>query len=523
MLEFVKSAIFRIKKWASTFYGSWLILFLFLFVSFFFGKNLIGNEFVQILGAKAFLDPGSYSNSWFFSTVSKKYIPFYILILPALNFLPLFAVSLLGRALILLFASFSIASIGKKLGLNAISLTLTIALFLWLFKINGSNKNIFIGFNSEMVAYALVLFCAYLLLAKKYIWAAFIAGLSVTMNVATGLWASIAFLLYCIVIYKELGWKFISKILLLWCIGAGYGLYVLILPLLNTATVAIPLNLYKVLESRIESQKLSNLVFPNAMKKLMFVLPFILAVLVHFKRNLSDKVSRSIATLIICFMVPLIMGLLINSFIQQPLLASSEAINVGTLFVILFGLLLIVTTFFRSFSFPAYQWSWFLMFIMVFFVSINNFAEKLHLRLNYPVGIENTGKMLDYKMNYHKTCEWLDSNIDDKAILLTPPITSISLSTLLWSKFSLVAHVDLVPDSKERRLEWYNRLIDFNGGYKINPNALNYLMSAYFSLSQMKCRNLAEKYKANYMISIPRSDLNFHVLYQNEHWAIYEL
>jgi hypothetical protein len=515
----IRSVFLRLNN---SVYFIWISIFLLAALNYVLDSNLTGNELTKLVGAKVWADPSYLKGDWYFSELNTSQIPFFVLIFPLVKYLSLLWVSIIGRIMVILLLTFPLAKISKRIGLKAITATIAIGIFIWLHQCLFVNEWIFGEFENKVIAYALVFFGIEFLLSKKYLWFAFVMGLAMSMHILVGGWAFLI-VLTCLIFSGDIGiskteWL---KMLFIWGVGASFSLYVVAESLLEVASSFShdPNWIYVMIRN-------PRHIYPPYFirwSKTLYFLPFIFWSLFNIKKLFPGRKDLSfMANMTLWSMLFFVFGVLVSYFPFGVSYLKYDPFRIGSIYILLFGLLLSTSVFLKYISFPFLKWSLAILYCFIFVIVGMNFSDDLKTRLTAPVGFFDL-RIPPEHIAYYDACQWIKHNVDLKEIILAPPSFFL---TSLWTEHPIVVNFKQIPQSKERIHEWYIRLRDFNGGEDIKGrswSASRKILQNYVNLSTDEYLDLTKKYKSSYILTMPNISHPFHVLFKNRYWVVYEV
>jgi hypothetical protein len=511
----------------------WGLLFLLFAGLFVASGNLSDNELDKLVVAKVWAEPGFIKGDWFFGKTNLIELPFYILFYPLNKIFSLLYVSIIGRLLGYLLLSFGLSRLARRFGFGAISMVFCIGVFLFLGQSLWVGEWLLGGVENKVFSYGLVLIALDLAASKKYKTSSFLLGLSATMHILVGLWATIfiwvGFLCAKIMPRK----KVVFSSAFVW-VMSGFYVFYLIFDFLREVSVKSIFNpdwIYVVFRNP------HHLLAKSFMKPdlLMLLVPVLLLGFFRLADSLKNRDDiLFIRKVVLVSLGVFILGLILSFFEFSYSFLKLFPMRVGSVFFILFGCMFLYRLVLdelqkvvedkpcsRFFQKKLMVVSYFFVFILYFFVSIN-FIKGVLLIRGYPEGVGAVLPSVE-KIEYFKACDWVGLNTGLDELIIAPPGMA---ETYLWAKRPLVANFKYVPKSKGRLVEWYQRLIDLNGGNQIEHigwEASNEITINYLGLVSEKYSEIATKYNAKYMITLNRDDLPYNKIYKNSLWAVYLL
>ena len=132
---------------------------------------------------------------------------------------------------------------------------------------------------------------------------------------------------------------------------------------------------------------------------------------------------------------------------------------------------------------------------------------------------------LDFKRDWINVQIWAKENTSTETVFITPPYLE---GFRIHSQRGIVAEVkDGAPGiyAIKFAIKWWHRMNDL--GYKnLSITVLDFApecKQGYNALSEIQLVSLGEKYKVSYVVVEKPRELNFKLVYQNEHFKVYSI
>lgn len=484
-------------------------------------KNLVSLGEVQtLLYAKQLASSDFLPGDWYLNRQQLVRVPFQVLVYPLVALFPLPVVSVLARLLGYFCVTAAFGLIAHRLRLNAAYAFIALGFFLWLDQsLVPGEEWILKRIESKVFAYGFVLFALRALLGRKLWLAGALAGLATTMHILVGLWSTVA--LGLTVLWLRLAdWRQGAAAIGCWLLTASYALYCVYAKLgeppgpegFDAAFIwsefRNPHHLY-----------LSYWGFD--LDTVLFLgLVAILWVAPRFAPNREEYaiVSRfALATL-----VPFLGGLLVMATPIAPEVLRYMPFRVADALVPLLGLLVAVPVVLRWI--PRPQARTLVAAGLVAFCAweaLQGLERGLEQQGRHPRG-GHWENRTDTRALY-EICDWVRENTPRGSLILTSP--RVDVLTYLCERPVVVTFRD-VPSGAADLAEWYERLVDLNGGEE--PEERGYAARSevdrnFRGLSASEYLTLGRKYGGRYLLVEDREPLDLERLYEAGDWELYSL
>lgn len=119
-----------------------------------------------------------------------------------------------------------------------------------------------------------------------------------------------------------------------------------------------------------------------------------------------------------------------------------------------------------------------------------------------------------------RVCQWIRANGPVDAVYITPPGNN-GFSSL--SERSTIVDFKNNPDGGRKMAEWFERLKDLSGGRLPKGRGFenrDLLNEAYDRLTAEQLRTISRKYRAGFAVVSSKNDLPFEVLYRNQRYQV---
>ncbi len=498
-----------------------LALFILVSANFVIHRNMTKNEIGHLLDAKELADPGFMPGDWYLNIPASHRLPFQMLMYPLSRNFSFITMSIVGRFFGFLFVCIGLGLLAKRMGLNVITASAAMGLFLVFDQsLPPGGEWIFRSIESKVIAYGLLFFALNALLNKKIAQAAFFSGLATTVHVLVGGWGSIALWL-TILTERTATRRDLFTGILIWCVGGAGGIYFALSALLESSP-DLPFNIEQIYVYFRNPHHLD----PSRWKLHLDAF-FLSATMIWFLAR-SGKFyplkteQRLIARFALWTIPPYLLGILIFPFSFAPKFLQYYPFRVGSTIVLLFGLMIAVAVISNHiFRTPAWQWLFAIVAIFFFWGGASGFVKDISELREFPEGALRGGKNKTHAL--YEACHWIRDNTEPGALLLASPRDE---AIIYLSRRPVVAWFKHLPTAKANIAEWYQRLIDFNGGsrpQKTGFRASREIEENFYRLSETGYRYMAKKYGAKYLLINNRDDLDFPKLFSNKRYAIFKI
>ena len=154
-------------------------------------------------------------------------------------------------------------------------------------------------------------------------------------------------------------------------------------------------------------------------------------------------------------------------------------------------------------------------------LAVPTFGARLSNFLEFPAGATIGGPA--QTRPFHDVTAWLRERSPRDAMLIAPPGL---LEVAVLSERSMPVSFKGVPAGKAGLLEWYRRLVDFNGG--VEPEARGFdaareIDARFAALPVEAYLELADAYDGDLLLIPNRDDVDLPILYRNAGWTVYAL
>lgn len=498
-----------------------LCLFLLVSANFVIHRNMTKNEIGHLLDAKQLANPEFMPGDWYLNIPASHRLPFQTLMYPLSRNFSFMTMSIAGRFFGFLFVCIGLALIAKRIGLNAITASAAMGLFLTFGQsLPPGGEWIFRSIESKVIAYGLLFFALNALLNKKIAQAAFFSGLATTMHVLVGGWGSVALWL-TILTQRTASRRELLTGILVWCVAGAGGIYFALASLLESAP-DLPFNIEQIYVYFRNPHHLD----PSHWKLHLddfFITATMLWFLARSRKFFPLNTEQQlIARFALWTIPPYLLGILIFPFSFAPKFLQYYPFRVGSTIVLLFGLLIAVTVISNYiFRKPALQWLFAIVAVFFFWSGAGGFVKDIGELREFPEGALRGGKNKTRAL--YEACHWIRDNTEPGALLLATPRDE---SIIYLSCRPVVAWFKHLPTPKAEIAEWYQRLIDFNGGSqptKTGFRASREIEENFYRLSETGYRYMAKKYGAQYLLVNNRDDLTFPKLFSNKRYAVFKI
>jgi hypothetical protein len=518
-------------------YGTGIQVFVvmaFLSLKFLLEDNMgMINEVDVLPLAKQFADPTWISGDWYLNQPPSYRLLFETLfgrLIVAWGFL---ATSCIGRLICYGLVASGIVFIGRRLGLTLPLLLLAIGLFIYTNRNQGAAASEWLlgGLEAKSIAYGLVLLAIALMLIGRYRTLAFMLGLATSFHVLVGGWTFIVMLGWL-----ALKWK--TRLESIRHLGLFLGIYLAasvfaIKPVLKQLFITPPPSsvtpsyIYVFLRL---PHHLNPLSWSSGwwIKPTVYLLVLVLSINLLCRQQQSGKLTTQNRAQIELFeftligLVPFTLGLAVAPFDTQGRLLQYYPFRLGDVMLPLNTCLLFACALQQSFT-PQGKRILLLACILLWSgaCSIQTISfQKQFLALHQFPKVDPEFKAL---------CDWIRMSTPTDATVVSPPVDLVEFTWL--AERPTIAKFKLLPQTKARILDWYERLSDLSGGLPAwstlvrtrdrRKEMKQALTNGYNHLTTAQADALMTKYRAAYFMTGVEHQLNLPSLYHNSRYVLY--
>jgi len=503
-------------------------VFIFLILTFLLINILNSNEAQILPNAKKMYYPNWLKNDWFLN-LNTHYRLFFNLVVGSLTtILPLYIVSIVCRGIAYLLFSIIIVRFMTFIQIGT-EFSIIVIFFFSRYQSLIAGEWIIGQIEAKVFAYIFVLFGIYSLIHKQWFKVAVFTGLAVSSHVLIGVYASFSMLLFMLLNMKEYRYEFktILKVLPIFILFSGFGIYSIILNLVNnwgidTSTASV-IYIIRSAHHLLPSYWISNKL---GIFKVLASIIFLLSTVVidkNTKRRTLAKLGLSSYSLFLIGLifyltgkhnllkyywfrfpdtiVPLLCFLISFSFISEVVSrqAEREIANIKikntvkiSCFIISFILLLK----------PLYN--------------SGKILKKSIISRN-PVYIEY------YSNNYITLTDWIKHNTSENDIFLVSPTIDTFYIAANRAEYVSFKHV---PQDETHVEEWYRRIKVCNNNEPLRSYGfrnLSQIEENFYSLDDKKVNEICRENGIKYYVGLVGKRRELNSVYKNDEYSIYTI
>jgi hypothetical protein len=518
----------------------------FLSFNFLFDHNLGGggwNEVDVIPLAKQFVQPSWLPQDWYLNQPGGYRVLFLAIAGWLTQGVGLLWTSFIGRLICYGMVATGCVWIGQYLNLRLPFLLVAIACFTAPSKLNWAQGVIagewlVGGLEAKSFAYGCLLMAIACLFQRRYRWMAVLLGVATSFHVLVGGWATFATLGWVCLHPKE---RFPAIALFL----QAAGLYLL------ASAVAIPAVVQQLLSPEPDGAIAPSYIYVfwrlphhlnplgwslNAWPRLVIYLILFVICFVHLKRIQShDSMQRKesspplqLAEWTLMSLVPFGLGLAIAPLDANGTFLQYYPFRLGDV-MLPFTTCLLIVSWFQQGAFQLQETkrryiAWGVIGLLCV-LQWTTFQTQARAIFNFPAAFVEEGE------DWLEVCAWIQKNTPQDAIFLTPPE---SYSSFTWlAERAKVVDYKLLPQTKARIMEWYDRINDVTGDdlawpqvgdRSIGRNVVREeILEFYDKLSENEVELVMEQYGATHVLMLAQNrSLDFPVLHKNKDFIVYE-
>ncbi|WP_431655310.1 DUF6798 domain-containing protein [Pantanalinema rosaneae] len=441
------------------------------------------------------------------------------------------ATSIVGRLICYGLVALGLVLIGECLGLTLPLLLTAIGLFLYSSPNQGiaAQEWLVRSLEAKAIAYGLVLLAIYYLLRQKYPTVALFLGLATSFHVLVGGWATLIVFAQVMIKYQFQFSKFdrLHEIGLIYLLSSFFAIPPVIAQLFSTIELhTIPPSFIYVF------LRLPHHLNPASWEPLwglrlvscLFCLLLSMKVLHRHQKNWQMQQYQAqvdLFQLTLISLVPFVAGLAIAPFDSQGSWLQFYPFRVGDVLLPLNTWLLLACAV-QSFVAPQKA-------IQLTCISWLVFTCSLQLP-TFQAQVAALNQFPNRHPEFIALCNWVKTQTPTDAIIISPPVEFVEFNWL--AERSTIANYKLLPQTKTRIIEWYERLADLSGGTFPKPalartrdprkNIRKQLTQGYKQLKLKQVKNLVRKYSASYLITTADHRLELPIAYQNNRYILYK-
>ncbi len=484
-------------------------------------KNVVSLGEVQtLMYAKQFAFKDFLPGDWYLNRNQPVRVPFQLLVYPLVKLFPLHVVSLFARLAGYLCVTAGLGLIAHRLRINAAYAFIALGLFLWLDQsLVPGEEWILKRIESKVFAYGLVLLALRALLGKRLWLAGALAGLATTMHILVGLWSTIALGL-TVLFQRRTGWREGAAAVGSWTLTASFAIYCVLQKFgeppgpegfdsaFMWADFRNPHHLYL----SYWGVDLDTLLFLG-----LVVILWITPKVFPDREEYAATSRFALWTL-----APFALGLAVMPLPIGPKVLQYMPFRVADAMVPLIGLLIAVPLLLRLI--PLVQVRTLIAALLVGFC-----AWEAWQGLERGMGQQGRHPRGGYWDDRHDTralyevCDWVQENTPRGSLIISSP--RVDVLTYLCERPVVVTFRD-VPSGAADLAEWYDRLVDLNGGEEPKKKgypARSEIDRNFRRLKESEYLALGEKYGGRYLLVKGRGRLGLTRMFEEDDWGLYYL
>lgn len=512
--------------WARSQSVLWLGLFLVVALRFVLHANMSSNELDILVGAKAWPAGSLLKSDWYFGEAHPYRIPFFALLYPLTQALPLVWVSIVGRLVAFALITLALARVLRHFKADVFQAIAVLGLFVYLRQSLLVDEWLFRCLENKVLAYALVFLGLDALLDRRLRLSALYLGLAATFHVLVGGMSSLAATatVFLCKEYRARKWPWAIPI---WAAAAGPGLLAAAVTLIADGPALLAPHPDWILVRFRNPHHVDPSVFVK-MHPVLFPGAFLLLLVVSAAagRLFEEPRLRRTGRLVSCFtllcFVPYLVGIAVSFCPFSDSLLKFYPFRLGGLVVVLFGLVILVISVGRRLP-GLSRVAFACVAATVLVIAAHAFRDGLRILAEYPQGGGIGPTVSASSKSHFEACSWIKLHTKPGEAILTSPARG---NVPYLTERPVVVMFKCFPSRQTRIQEWYRRLVDLNGGRR--PASRGFAAAAeiertFHHLPPSSYSLLGRKYGAKYLLIPDRSDLPLPRLYQNLHWSVYRL
>ncbi len=447
--------------------------------------------------------------------------------------------SILGRLVCYGLVASGLALIGRCLGLKLPLLVTAVGLFFYVNPLQGlvAQEWLVKSLESKALAYGLLLLAIACLLQQRYRPMALLLGLATSFHVLVGGWATLIVLAQ--LLFQRLTGR--NPILTLRQWGVLAAIY------LAASAFAIPPVVAHLFSQPVSGELAPSFIYvflrlphhlnPLSWSPLWWLIPLIyllvltgsMAVLRHDQKGQTQEQYRASVVLFqltLLSLIPFVGGLLIAPFDQQGSWLQFYPFRVGDVLLPLNTGLLLVCAIQQKFAARLQILQWICLGLIAVTCSIQlvTFQGQVARLSQFPANQDPA-----FEPEWIEMAAWVKTQTPTNALIISSPVEFAEFTWL--TERPTLAKYKLLPQSKAKILEWYDRIADLNGGeFPLAPSPRTQdvrsqtrrdLIEGYNRLTNAQVKQLMAKYSAQYLLTRADHQLALPVAHRNDRYILY--
>ncbi|HAX76595.1 MAG TPA: hypothetical protein DCY88_12335 [Cyanobacteria bacterium UBA11372] len=502
-------------------------------LKFLLDNNMNVNEEDVLPLAKQYADPNWIAGDWYLNQPPSYRLLFETLFGRLIVTWGFLATSVVGRLLCYALVAGGLVLIGRKMCLNMPFLMLAIGLFIYTSHRQGiaASEWLLGGLEPKTVAYGLVLLAIGLMLAGYYFWMALMLGLATSFHVLVGGWTFVVVLGWLALRWKTRlqGIRHFGSIVLIYLLASAFAIKPVLEQLFAPfpGSSVTPSYIYVFLRLPHHLNPLSW--HSNWWLKLaayLLVLAFSVSLL--WRQQQSDQLSAQytacmeLAEFTMLCLVPFMLSLAVAPFDSEGSFLQYYPFRLGDVMLPLNTCLLFACALQQTFKQRERR--------VLSLVCILLFSGACSIQaVTFQKQLLTLSQFSKVNLESIALCDWVRTHTPTDTVVVSPPVELVKFTWL--AERSTIAKFKLLPQTKARILEWYERLSDLSGGFfpgttkERTKDRRNRMMRAltygYNHLTTAQADALMTKYRATYFITGIKHKLDLAIAYRNSRYILY--
>ncbi len=480
------------------------------------------SESQTLVYAKQFAFPDYIPNDWYLSQPQLVRIPYQLVALPIISFLPLYHATVVLRLIGYAAVAGGLGAICHRLKMRATTAWIAFGFFLMISQSSMPGREwIVLRTESKVFGYALILFAVHALMRRRLWEVGLAAGLATTMHILVGFWASVA--LGLVVLVERVGsWRERLIATGAWAAAGSFALYAVFDRI--TAPKAMldvdPTDIWVNFRNP-HYTLLSHWGFDEPWTVAVFL--SFAAILIGARWTAGNSDGQKLAASFgLATLVPLGATILAAYTPLGEKVAFYLPFRVADTMVPLFGSILAGHLLYRfALKEQAAKWVTGVGLILLAGASIDDLQVGLEHRREAPLGAMSGS--YSKARSLHELCAFVRERTPPGTLLVTAP--DEDLINYACERPVIVTFRN-VPSSGEGIAEWYRRLVELNGGEEprhVGFDAESEITANFQRLPDSDYVRLGEKYGSRYLLLKRATPSDLPRIFDNRHYALYVL
>jgi hypothetical protein len=522
-----------------------LILVLLISMSFlmirFFIPTIVGNENVYLLAAKKIVDTSFLQNDWTWgsvASVARTSFAYDLLIAPLWIFFgDAIHIALIGRLIVWSLLLYSVVRFCQELCVEWWLIPPVFWFLIFVRQSFAAGSWMFGGVEQKCFSYAFLILALTAILQKKQVRGAVFCGLSIIFHVIVGGWGFMALLTAQVVLYKDYNFRRIVRFALLTiCLSSPIIIIALsYLGGLGGGETSQGFLAHDLIVKFRNPHHLDPNYFLGWKVGLRIFLAYLFTVFALYKAINRKKALFLISFLSFCIVV-FVLGLFARWFGFTWFLVFYPFRLAGIFLCLLFYIS--CAAYFSYYLigrsvdsqrltkglFPHVIFLALCVSLAIVMPSSKSFLGLGSFQSSLARFVQVWSSHIQGKQRpIERVGEWIKKNTDKESIFIAPPCV---YDFWIWSERAEVVCFKSAPHN-HRIIEWYERLIDLNGGkefHSVGFASCAELIKNYRGLKKEQLMDLRGKYDATFfLVDEQRMDLEKINIYGDDHYYIYDL